>query len=144
MTGSNAAGSLTRDPVDAIVVGSYFYDAIAATRALLQAGCGPLLFYDIDTPVTLSCLRSKGGNEYIEADLILFHPYDRWGYATMPAEADDRYLRYVIARLCAGGFGLRHAVDPADAHTAVNALVVTLFVAGLLIRTRRRSPKESR
>ncbi len=37
----------------------------------------------------------------IEADLILFHPYDRWGYATMPAEADDRYLRYVLARLAA-------------------------------------------
>lgn len=37
----------------------------------------------------------------IEADLILFHPYDRWGYAKMPAEADDRYLRYVVARLSA-------------------------------------------
>ncbi len=37
----------------------------------------------------------------IEADLILFHPYDRWGYATMPAEADDRYLRYVLARMSA-------------------------------------------
>ena len=37
----------------------------------------------------------------IEADLILFHPYDRWGYATMGAEADDRYLRYVMARLSA-------------------------------------------
>ena len=37
----------------------------------------------------------------IEADLILFHPYDRWGYARMPAEADDRYLRYVVARLAA-------------------------------------------
>jgi len=35
----------------------------------------------------------------IEADLILFHPYDRWGYATMSAEQDDRYLRYVLARL---------------------------------------------
>lgn len=35
----------------------------------------------------------------IEADLILFHPYDRWGYQDMGAEADDRYLRYVIARL---------------------------------------------
>lgn len=35
----------------------------------------------------------------IEADLILFHPYDRWGYATMPAAANDRYLRYVVARL---------------------------------------------
>ncbi len=37
----------------------------------------------------------------IEADIILFHPYDRWGYSTMPAEADDRYLRYVVARLAA-------------------------------------------
>ncbi|MDP9050094.1 MAG: DUF5060 domain-containing protein [Acidobacteriota bacterium] len=37
----------------------------------------------------------------IEADLILFHPYDRWGYAAMSAEADDRYLRYVLARMSA-------------------------------------------
>jgi hypothetical protein len=37
----------------------------------------------------------------IEADLILFHPYDRWGYSRMPAEADDRYLRYLVARLAA-------------------------------------------
>jgi hypothetical protein len=37
----------------------------------------------------------------IEADLILFHPYDRWGFATMDAATDDRYLRYVVARLAA-------------------------------------------
>jgi hypothetical protein len=37
----------------------------------------------------------------IEADLIVFHPYDRWGYATMPPEADDRYLRYLLARISA-------------------------------------------
>ena len=37
----------------------------------------------------------------IEADLILFHPYDHWGYALMPPEVDDRYLRYVVARLAA-------------------------------------------
>jgi hypothetical protein len=37
----------------------------------------------------------------IEADLIVFHPYDHWGYATMPPEADDRYLRYLIARISA-------------------------------------------
>ena len=35
----------------------------------------------------------------IEADLILFHPYDRWGYAAMPLEVDERYLRYLVARL---------------------------------------------
>jgi len=37
----------------------------------------------------------------IEADIILFHPYDAWGFKSMPAEADDRYLRYAIARLSA-------------------------------------------
>ncbi len=42
-------------------------------------------------------LRAMG----IEADLILFHPYDRWGYAEMPPEADERYLRYVLARMSA-------------------------------------------
>ncbi len=37
----------------------------------------------------------------IEADLILFHPYDkgRWGYDAMPEEVNIRYLKYVIARL---------------------------------------------
>jgi len=37
----------------------------------------------------------------LEADLILFHPYDNWGYSKMPAEVDDRHLRYVTARLAA-------------------------------------------
>ncbi len=37
----------------------------------------------------------------IEADLILFHPYDRWGYSSMSREMDDRYLRYVVARFAA-------------------------------------------
>jgi PKD repeat protein len=37
----------------------------------------------------------------IEADIILFHPYDRWGFKEMDSDADDRYLRYVVARLAA-------------------------------------------
>ena len=37
----------------------------------------------------------------VEAELILFHPYDkgRWGFDRMSAETDQAYLRYVIARL---------------------------------------------
>lgn len=35
----------------------------------------------------------------IEADLILWHPYDRWGFKKMSDAEDDRYLRYCIARL---------------------------------------------
>jgi hypothetical protein len=37
----------------------------------------------------------------IQADLILFHPYDRWGFADMSREEDFHYLRYVTARLSA-------------------------------------------
>ena len=35
--------------------------------------------------------------------MILFHPYDEghWGFDRMPAEVDDRYLHYVVARLAA-------------------------------------------
>ena len=32
----------------------------------------------------------------IEADLILFHPYDTWGYQDMTAEQDERYLRHLV------------------------------------------------
>jgi len=42
-------------------------------------------------------LRDMG----IEADLILFHPYDHWNFSRMGQAADDRYLRYVVARLAA-------------------------------------------
>jgi hypothetical protein len=43
------------------------------------------------------------GDLGIEADIILFHPYDKghWGFDRMPAQADDLYLRYIIARLSA-------------------------------------------
>jgi hypothetical protein len=39
----------------------------------------------------------------IEADIILFHPYDEghWGFDRMPPDVDDRYLHYVVARLAA-------------------------------------------
>ena len=37
----------------------------------------------------------------IEADIILFHPYDRWGFSKMSREANDLYLKYVTARYSA-------------------------------------------
>ena len=37
----------------------------------------------------------------IEADLILFHPYDRWGFSKMDPETDERYLKYIVTRLSA-------------------------------------------
>jgi len=55
----------------------------------------PAFFRHFET--RLGQLRDLG----IEADLILFHPYDCWGFARMDAATDDRYLRYVCARLSA-------------------------------------------
>ncbi len=42
----------------------------------------------------------------IEADIILFHPYDwgKWGFDKMPPGANDLYLKYAVARLA--GFGM--------------------------------------
>ncbi len=55
---------------DAVVIGSYFPDAIPATEALLAANYGPVLFYDIDTPITLAALRARDRTDYLRADLI--------------------------------------------------------------------------
>lgn len=37
----------------------------------------------------------------VQADIILWHPYDRWGFAEMSPVQDNRYLRYCIARFAA-------------------------------------------
>ena len=37
----------------------------------------------------------------IEADLILSHAYDRWGFADLGAAVDDRVVRYAVRRLAA-------------------------------------------
>lgn len=37
----------------------------------------------------------------IEADLIVMHPYDRWGFSSMTREEDELYWRYVINRFSA-------------------------------------------
>jgi hypothetical protein len=50
-------------------------------------------FQELDHAV--EALRGLG----IEADVILFHPYDRWGFSALSDEDDERYLRYVNARL---------------------------------------------
>ena len=37
----------------------------------------------------------------VEADLIMMHPYDRWGFSTMTREEDALYWRYCVARFAA-------------------------------------------
>ena len=37
----------------------------------------------------------------IEADVILFHPYDRWGFSKLGMQRNLQYLKYAVARLSA-------------------------------------------
>ncbi|WP_434309260.1 DUF5605 domain-containing protein [Hominifimenecus sp. rT4P-3] len=37
----------------------------------------------------------------VEADLIVMHPYDRWGFSCMTPEQDELYWKYVVARFAA-------------------------------------------
>ena len=55
---------------DIVVVGSYFPDAIAAGALLFEHARAPVLFYDIDTPITLAALRSDGRAAYLRAEDI--------------------------------------------------------------------------
>jgi hypothetical protein len=45
----------------------------------------------------IAALRDLG----VEADLIVMHPYDRWGFSKMSVEEDDLYWKYIIARFSA-------------------------------------------
>ena len=55
----------------------------------------PEAFRHFETQV--GALRDMG----VEADIIIFHPYDRWGYSGMSAEQDYAYVAYLAARLSA-------------------------------------------
>jgi len=37
----------------------------------------------------------------IQADLIVFHPYDRWGFSSLDRATEDMYIKYIIARFAA-------------------------------------------
>ena len=47
-----------------------------------------------------NCIR-RLGELGIEADLIMMHPYDRWGFSQMTKEQDDLYWNYAVARFSA-------------------------------------------
>ena len=55
----------------------------------------PTYFRNIEKRITQ--LDSMG----IEADLIVFHPYDRWGYQNLDRDTENRYIKYIIARFAA-------------------------------------------
>jgi len=77
---------------DVTLVGSYFPDAIDASRALLNAGYGPVLFYDIDTPITMVQLRDQGRTTYLEQSLIpLYDAYLSFTGGPALQELEDEF-----------------------------------------------------
>lgn len=56
---------IARD-ADAVVIGSCFPDAIAATAGLFDAGVEPVIFYDIDAPITIAELRACGRSSTLD------------------------------------------------------------------------------
>lgn len=53
----------------------------------------PLFFDRLEEQ--LASLAMRG----VQADLILFHPYENWGFNAMTLTQDCNYLKYVVARL---------------------------------------------
>jgi spore maturation protein CgeB len=99
---------------DAIVIGSYFPDGIAATEALLEQGRGPILFYDIDTPITMSLLRDVGSAEYLSASLIpQFAAYLSFTGGPALEELEHRFKSpRAVAFYCSVDAAVYHPVPP--------------------------------
>ncbi len=90
-SGEAVVRRVTQD-ADAVVIGSYFPDAIAATGLLKQECKAPLLFYDIDTPITLAALRLHGQCEYLRAqDIPLYAAYLSFTGGPVLQEIETRF-----------------------------------------------------
>jgi spore maturation protein CgeB len=97
---------------DAVVVGSYFPDAIMASHALFARVRCPVLFYDIDTPITLAKLRESGGTEYLDRRQIpCYSAYLSFTSGPALLELENTFgARRAIAFFC--------SVDPEIYHPA--------------------------
>jgi spore maturation protein CgeB len=54
---------------DLVVIGSYVRDGVVVGEWVTGTACGPVAFWDIDTPVTLAKLESND-HEYLSPDLL--------------------------------------------------------------------------
>jgi hypothetical protein len=82
---------------------SYVYTRNEPTRfPFPRAGDGfDLTRFDTDFFDNLEFRIAQLARLGIVADVILFHPYDRWGFADLGAEVDDRLITYTVSRLAA-------------------------------------------
>ena len=85
---------------DVAIVGSYFPDAIAAAREVLDSAVAVKAFYDIDTPITLAALRKRGEAEYLRAaDLPGFDLYLSFTGGPVLGELQEKFGARLAAPL---------------------------------------------
>lgn len=80
----------------------YPYNVNPPLQDVYQRGADGELDFDRPNPESFRHFEKQVvelGKLGIEADVILFHPYDRWNYSGMSAEQDQRYVSYLTARL---------------------------------------------
>jgi spore maturation protein CgeB len=100
---------------DAVIVGSYVPEGARLIDRLLAREVRPLLFYDIDTPVTLAAL-DRGEGEFLRADQIAqFDTYLSFAGGPVLRQLEgDRGARRAEALYCSVDFGHhRPAADEA-------------------------------
>jgi hypothetical protein len=82
----------------------YPYNVNEPLHDVYQRGADGKLDFDRPNPESFRHFENQVkalGELGIEADVIIFHPYDRWGYCDMSEEQDYRYVAYLTARLAA-------------------------------------------
>ncbi len=82
----------------------YPYNINPPLHDVYQRGADGELDFDRPNPDSFRQFEAQVkalGDMGIEADIIMLHPYDRWGYAGMSEEQDYRYFAYATARLAA-------------------------------------------
>lgn len=55
---------------DVAMLGSYFPDGIAAANEIFESPAKVKTYYDIDTPITVTALRERGGTDYLQASQV--------------------------------------------------------------------------
>lgn len=80
---------------------SYLYNVEEPSRFPFprnENGTFDLLRFDVEFFKRLDARMSQLLAAGIQADFILFHPYDRWGFANLGQSLDDHVIRYVVRR----------------------------------------------
>lgn len=82
----------------------YPYNVNEALHDVYQKGADGEYDFDRPNPESFRHFENQVkalGEMGIEADIIIFHPYDRWGYCDMSEAQDYAYVQYLAARLSA-------------------------------------------